>query len=157
MRDRVRNQRFIEAVTPVLERLKNDWFDPDGGGACTYCDMECSRPGGDHDKDCLARLGRFAIMAFESIRVDPKFDSDYWKNPRTPEDAQFARTFSQRSYLLETFFPKALPHLTVLDYREMESQGLTCYCNMFHMSEPLTHHKDCPVEGLRYALAEFLT
>lgn len=162
--EKVRYNRFLKAVLPVLQRLNEEWFPadkrtPDGESfyACTYCDMECGHE--RHDDDCFSDLAKRVLQELERIDADPKFDSSPYTNvARTPEDAADLREWFKVRFIIKKFYGTAMLSLIPMDYSLPENRNVLCTCRLFGGRELKRRHKDdCVIQAFAKALAALLT
>jgi hypothetical protein len=150
---------FLELVTPVIEKLNNDWFpadekSPEGSFyACTFCDQNCSKHD-KHDDTCLYELGKQVTIQFKKIEADQSYLKDFRGNNRSEKDLLEIRKHKKVNAVLNTLYKKSLTYLIPLDYSDKSNHNIVCHCYLFLEWKTKAHTSDCPNQILAHALSE---
>jgi hypothetical protein len=158
--NQLKEQKFLEAISPVLNKLADEWFEPSLKSpegqfyACTYCDMEC---GGTerHDKDCLSDLAKKVLEKMQGIDESVAFTSSIKGEPRLPEAIFELRSSAKMRVILKEFISVKLMSFIPLDYTDKDNKNVGCFCNFFESRKNQgSHQKDCVIVNISQALAD---
>jgi hypothetical protein len=166
--------KFVEAITPVIHALNEEWHPPDtkiihtDGKeyylACRHCDLNCSRHD-KHDDDCIVQLGKNLKEYWDEVDATDNFNLGYngetgkWDRQRTPEEIKEMKDWKKYMSFFEKFLKQTSYDMMVpVDYQDPNNNNIICSCWMYwHRDEDADrrqHWPKCPTFLIASALSD---